>query len=355
MEDYCSFSSTSIGAMHVMRGMLCQDFSLSADCEKYTMAAVADGHGSLQYLRTDTGSRLAAECAFACVDEFIESLDGAMEILNDEKKRNKLLKQLWRSIVSLWYAAIEEDFGENPFTDEEFERLPEEYAPYIEYYKAGNYTMAYGTTLAFAVITESCAFGAQIGDGKCVAINADGSASEPIPDDPLCYDNVTTSMCQDDAVDCARYFYFPKDAIPPAIFLGTDGIDKSYWSAELFHSFYKSLALVFVNNSMNDAVELLTNSLPDVSALGSGDDVSCAGIVNTERLELCADSMQEDVDTKLSAAEEYYEEFYEKPDITYMPAENIVTEIPVINSENTDDASDSDNTSKEKDEQNNDK
>lgn len=290
--------------MHIFRGMLCQDFSLSADCEKYTLAAVADGHGSLQYLRTDTGSRLAAECAFACVDEFIESLDGVMEILDDEKRRNKLLHQLWKSIVSLWYAAIEDDFRENPFTDEELSRLPEEYAPYREYYKAGNYTMAYGTTLAFAVITDSCAFGAQIGDGKCVIINEDGSADEPIPDDPLCYDNVTTSMCQEDAEQCARYFYFPKDRIPPAIFLNTDGIDKSYWNRELFHSFYKSLALLFVNNPINDAVDLLTGYLPDISRLGSGDDVSCAGIINAPRLEKCADKLQEDVDAQLAAEDE---------------------------------------------------
>ena len=158
---------------------------------------------------------------------------------------------------------------------------------------SGRYIEAYGTTLAFAVVTENFALCMQIGDGSCVVLDENGEASEPVPEDPRCYDNVTTSMCQDDAALSYRYAYFPKDRIPPAIFLGTDGIENSYWSDEQLFGFYRGLALTFCECGIKDGVEQLKAFLPEMTRRGSGDDVSCSGVIDIERLKAIEDKLRE--------------------------------------------------------------
>lgn len=57
---YQSFHFTSIGASHIKKGTVCQDFSASVETEKYKLAVVSDGHGGADYFRSDRGSRFAA-------------------------------------------------------------------------------------------------------------------------------------------------------------------------------------------------------------------------------------------------------------------------------------------------------
>ena len=123
MEKLISFAQTSIGASHLSREQICQDSSFAADYEGYSFAAAADGHGSACYLRTDRGSRFAVECAAECVAEFLEVLDGAETALADERQREQLFNQLWRSIIARWHDKTEQDFISNPFTEEELDRI----------------------------------------------------------------------------------------------------------------------------------------------------------------------------------------------------------------------------------------
>lgn len=248
------------------------------------MAAVADGHGSPWYLRTDIGSQLCVQSAAECIDEFLCNLDNAEEILSSDKERSIVFSQLWRSIVSHWHEATESHFLENPFSEDEFSRIPEKKSYYLERYKNGDYLSAYGTTLILAVVTEKFAFIMQIGDGKCVVIGDDAEAWTPVPDDARCYDGVTTSMCQDDAVLSMRYCYFGHEEIPPAIFLGSDGIDDSYGNDELLCTFYRGLALTMVQSGSEEGKRQLAEFLPKMTEKGSGDDVSCAGIINLHKL-----------------------------------------------------------------------
>lgn len=292
MENLFSFACTNIGESHIKRGLICQDSSLSADRDGFTFAAVADGHGSLCYLRTEKGSQYAVECALSCTEEFLEGLADVEEILEDDDQREVLIDQLWRSIVARWHDMTEKDFTENPFTEEELDRIPPEFAYYRDKYLSGDYISAYGTTLAFMVVTGEFAFGLQIGDGSCCAIDTDGSAFSPIPDDPRCYDNVTTSMCQDDAVLSARYCYFSKECIPAAIFLGTDGIGNSYAGDEQLSGFYRGLALTLAENGMEEGVRQLELFLPEMTRRGSGDDVSCSGIIDMEKLRQCEEALR---------------------------------------------------------------
>jgi hypothetical protein len=194
---------------------------------------------------------------------------------------------------------VEEDYRFEPFTQEDLDSIPEQYAYYRDRYLAGNYIDAYGTTLAFAVVTDDFAFCAQIGDGSCVALDDNGDAFEPIPEDPHCHDNVTTSMCQDDAAYSARFCYFPKDSIPAVIFLGSDGIENSYCNREQLYGFYRGLALTFSENGLDEGLRQLAAFLPEMTKRGSGDDVTVAGIIDFEQLK----AMEEKLRTALEEAD----------------------------------------------------
>lgn len=292
MNNYSSFSHTIIGAFHVMNGIVCQDCSMSVDNDRYSFVAVADGHGSPQYIRTDRGSRFAVECARECADEFMDIMDGAEMLLDNERKRNKLFALLWRNVISMWYDRIADDYIKQPFTDDELNRIPDELSDYRQYYKDGNFLIAYGTTLEFFVSSEKFAFGVQIGDGKCVIVAEDGSAYSPIPDDPYCKGNITTSMCQDNANAAARFCYFEKGTIPPAVFLGTDGVDNSCWNEEQLYDLYRELAIKFAESGFEETNSYIKNFLPEITCNGSGDDVSCAGIVNIDALKKCIEELK---------------------------------------------------------------
>lgn len=292
MNNYSSFSHTFTGSMHKKKGIICQDYSMSCDCPKYAFIAVADGHGSPQYIRTDKGAKFAVESANECVEEFMELLDGAEMLLNVEKKRRTLLALLWRNVVSLWYDKVVNHYMKEPFTEDELKKIPDELAEYRDFYKRGNYLMAYGTTLEIFVVSRNFAFGVQIGDGKCVIVAEDGSAYNPIPDDPVCNGNITSSMCQDDAINSARFCYFEKSAIPPAIFLGTDGVDRSCWNEEQLYDLYRELAIKFAETGFTETNKYLEKFLPEISENGSGDDISCAGIVNISALKICIDELK---------------------------------------------------------------
>lgn len=296
MEKYSAFAETCIGASHLRRSIVCQDASIAVNKDNYSFAAVADGHGSPQYLRTDRGAQLCVKSAAECVEEFLRSLENAAEKLSSEKERRLIFSQLWRSIVSRWHEYAEADFRDNPFTGEELDRIPQDKCFYREKYIGGDYLRAYGTTLIMAVVTDEFAFGIQIGDGKCVAVGADAEVWEPIPADSRCYDCITTSMSQDDAVLSGRFCWFEKEKIPPAIFLGSDGIDDSYGDDELLYAFYRGLALTFAQSGLEEGVRQLSEFLPGMTKKGSGDDVSCAGIICLERLEKLEKALLDEVD-----------------------------------------------------------
>ena len=137
-----------------------------------------------------------------------------------------------------------------------------------------------------------------------MVIDCDSNVFAPIPDDPRCYDNVTTSMCQDDAALSARFFYLPKGLMPAAIFLCTDGVENSYWNEEQLFGFFRGLALTIVENGLEESVRQLAEFLPAMTKKGSGDDVSCAGIVDIRRLYSCSDGIREDLAAAVIAAEE---------------------------------------------------
>ena len=104
-----------------------------------------------------------------------------------------------------------------------------------------------------------------------------------IPWNDKCDANVTTSLCDEDAIAEFRYYYSKER--PVAIFLGSDGVDDSY--PELpndLYNLYRAICTEAINNGVNIVESDVEEFLPKLTAQASGDDVSIAGIIDEEAL-----------------------------------------------------------------------
>lgn len=296
---YRSFNFTSIGASHIKKGTVCQDYSASVTIDNYKLAVVSDGHGGADYFRSDRGSRFAVQAFCQCVSDAFTASDNVIQPkLNEEsflknKSRNfadaldacKTDKQLeermrWfiRSVVARWNILVESDFTSDPFSEEEMTGVSQKAK---DKYKNGERLhSAYGATLIGTVITDHFWFGIHIGDGKCVAFGKDGSDCEPIPWDEQCFLNVTTSICDSNAGSEFRYF-FDRD-IPVAVFVGSDGIDDCFSKDVHLHNFYRTVLTSFAAETEERAVKNLAEYLPELSKQGSADDMSVACIIDID-------------------------------------------------------------------------
>ena len=124
-------------------------------------------------------------------------------------------------------------------------------------------------------------------------------------------------MCQDDAALSARFFYLPKGLMPAAVFLCSDGVENSYWNEEQLFCFFRGLALTIVENGMEEGISQLAEFLPSMSNKGSGDDVTCSGIIDITKLNSCSDGIREDLEVASLAAASTVGESLEAEEIEY--------------------------------------
>lgn len=268
-----SFNTSSIGASHIRTGKECQDYSLSKSAETYSIAITCDGHGGDNYFRSAVGSKFAAEIALACIDEFLlESVAAPLE------KPETALIQLEKSIIASWNTRVWEHYEANPFTEDELSSVSDGRRKRLLSGKSIEST--YGTTLIAIAWTQNYWFAVQIGDGKAVKINLDGSADFPIPPNEKCFLNTTTSICDIDALDNFRHYY--STDLPAALFCGSDGIDDSFIRDDQLYKLYYTIGQSFAESSYADAMQELEDYLPRLSSKGSGDDVSIAGVIDLD-------------------------------------------------------------------------
>ena len=119
-------------------------------------------------------------------------------------------------------------------------------------------------------------FGIHIGDGKCVELLENGTLCEPIPWDEACEQNITTSICDSDAIE--EFRYITQKDFPAALFIGSDGIDDSYSSEMELHELYRNIFIVFADHGAEVGRNEVRDYLPKITRQGSSDDVSIAGI-----------------------------------------------------------------------------
>jgi serine/threonine protein phosphatase PrpC len=289
---YQSFSASVIGSSHIKQGKGCEDYSLHGDRNGLSVAVVSDGHGDDNCFRSAKGAERAAKCALAGILRFADiNLSKFSRTfirtpkLPEKADFEKSLRDLAKHIVASWQVNIEEDYSAVPFTAEELAKADEKHR---KKYEAGqDCSKAYGTTLIAAAVTARYWFGIHIGDGRLTALYADGTFDQPVPWDERCYLNVTTSICDDDAVDTARcYFsYHAEEAPPVAVFLCSDGVDDNYPVEEnekhLF-KLYRTIALTFAEDGFDSTCLQLKDLANSFATKGKGDDTSIAGFIDME-------------------------------------------------------------------------
>lgn len=283
IDNFVAFSATEVGFNHIKVDKVCEDASGYYSDDDVYICVIADGHGSDNYPRTDRGSRIAVDSAIACARDFVK-VANASDVLCDSDNDYAVLLQLAKSILMKWHEAVNNDYELNPFTEDELKAVSDKYkGKYTsEDVRVKKIEKAYGCTLIMYVVTEAYSFGMQIGDGKCVLVNREGTFSEPIPWDENCQLNVTTSICDDDAIQEFRFFV--SNEKPAAVFCGSDGIDDSYTNEEELHALYRSILKIFIEHGNEVGKKEIEEYLPTLTKKGSGDDVSIALIFDEYRV-----------------------------------------------------------------------
>lgn len=289
------------GESHKATNKVCQDYSYSEVNDHLAIAIVCDGHGGTSYFRSDVGARYATNITKECVTTFIDNIDKKLfhnaaftqvcalntEIENDNfDKKTKVdvaMRQLFSSIIYRWQAKILEHAHDNPLTEAEKTSLNPHYITDFE--ASQSLEKTYGCTLMCYVQTTDYWFAFHVGDGKCIAFDQEGKWSEPIPWDDRCFLNKTTSLCDADALNEFRYCYQGDGQFPVAVFLGSDGIDDSFGETTNMVNFYAQVAKMLAKDAIEESMNSIQTTLPELSAKGSQDDMSIACIYDECRLE----------------------------------------------------------------------
>ena len=290
------FATSVLGASHIRENKPCQDYSIGWQSEDSgaVVLIVCDGHGSDTYVRSNVGSRLAAEITLAAVKEFVPyegripdpewilGLQGkvkAHEEVGFGKGEGKVFEALFETIYRRWLEAIEEDSGNNPFSEEAQERLG-----------GKKLAKAYGTTLMAYVQTRDYWFAFQIGDGRMLAADENLQWKQLVPWDENCFLNQTTSLCNTHPLPMFRYAFDGTGNFPAAVFCCSDGIEDSWGDYEVaphqLHDYFSALAKYFIKEGKDSTLDRLSEFLPKLSAAASKDDMSLAGYINKDAIRL---------------------------------------------------------------------
>lgn len=297
------------GESHIAAGKVCQDYSYSKVYENGdAIAIVCDGHGGKRYFRSDVGAKIAVEVTEQKVLEFVGAVDSILkgqpftkesaistQIDNPDLEKlspiERAFRQLFSSIIFEWNTHVEAHAKANPITDDEKPGLEERWIK--EFDENHNLEKVYGCTLITFVSTPAVWFAFQIGDGKCFALDTQGKWSEPIPWDDRCFLNKTTSICDSGAIDEFRYCYCGDGTFPAAIILGSDGIDDSFGAEVNQANFYVQILKSIVREGFENTVAEIESTLPQLSKIGSQDDMSISMIFNLDEIKRLYPSMIE--------------------------------------------------------------
>lgn len=212
-------ASSVRGASHRASGRPNQDAwagsPADSACAETGFVALADGHGGSVYYRSDQGSSFAVDTARLLSEEVLAGGSAGL----DEPAWRGLVERL----VDQWTARVLAHAQQHPPTAEEQARVPDAF-------HAGVDPMtAYGSTVLWALATRDALLLAQIGDGDLIVVGPDGTASRPLPDDPLLVANQTTSLCLPDAARYARLVSVDLAEQPVELLIAsTDGYANSF-------------------------------------------------------------------------------------------------------------------------------
>lgn len=260
------FNISIQGFSHISKGLVCQDSSGFYCDDNISIAVVADGHGSQKHFRSDIGSKMAVQIAINSIKDFIMDKNSFNEAIKNNS--NKVLTRIESNIVYNWNNSVNEHYNNNPVCEEETSEISKS-----ELSKISIESM-YGSTLIVAAMTNQYWFGMQIGDGSCVSLYQNGETKLQIPTDDRLIANLTTSLCDCDAIHNFRHYY--SDIMPIALLVSTDGLSSSFFEENTFLSFNRRIISQMTNYDF--ALESLKQHLYKRSKEGSYDDISISAI-----------------------------------------------------------------------------
>ena len=271
------------GASHIRKNIPCEDYGMKYENEHCRIFVLGDGHGDTNCPRSSIGSEYVCKTAVECLCEFEKNIRECSwtEKIFDPKEAEALVRQLIRSIVGKWSEKVSEEYSSHPLSEEEIGGLSEEYA--LKYKSGQRIGHIYGTTLIAGLQTDRYLLLIHQGDGRCVAFDKNGDPSQPVPWDEKCMANITTSVCDDDAVSRCRYNVIDMSENPViACFSGSDGVEDSFSSFDSMYSFYRMLIKRICEDGAAETEKYLMEYLPEFSAKGSADDTTICGIIDIE-------------------------------------------------------------------------
>lgn len=279
METFYSFASSIIGQSHLDKGSPLQDASKVYEDERCSVIVVSDGHGSENFPRSDRGSEFACTVAVEAVREFLAEVEPAQ--LRTDAVRDATISQLCKNILLRWNNAVLIDATREPFKEEEVVKVKENYRR--AYLNGEAVVHAYGATLLLVVLTRNFFLAVRNGDGECVAMDAQGNFTTPVPKNDKNEASFVTSLCDEDAIEDFRYFY--TEELPAAVMLCSDGVENSYVHLDELFSLYRNVCRKAAHESGPATKEEVVRALPVITARGSGDDVSIACCLNLAQLQ----------------------------------------------------------------------
>lgn len=280
------FAASVHGKKYRERNLPCQDSFMICDSDGVQAIAVADGHGSKNYFRSDTGAQIAVKVAFEQMKRFCS------DVTAEQRFSDSGIKNFEFALWSEWLAAVKKHWRENPVSDAEirWQAVSDKIkAHYLSDEK--NIPAAYGTTLICAVSIGSQVLIEQIGDGSCVVLQRNSEFKIPLPPDDDDFANMTASLCSADACNKFRHAVLScagdLPLAPAAIFLSTDGLDDCYpilANDEWLCKFYDDTIIYSLKKiglrATRDAVR--DELLPYMTEHGSNDDIALAYMVTED-------------------------------------------------------------------------
>jgi serine/threonine protein phosphatase PrpC len=273
---YIGFKALAQGDSHKEKNLPCQD---AVECKVFNaggIAIVADGHGSEKHFRSDRGSKIAVQVAFDAIVDFLKLL--VKENKHEEKRwrgdasrGEEQLQQLEAYIISHWRQEVLADFTKYPLTETEGLICAENN---IDAESENDRVRMYGTTLIAAMTQKAFWIALQIGDGKCVILDPEGTPRFPVPEDENLGGGKTTSLCDTNALENFRHS-FGLETIK-GVTVASDGVTDSF-IPEKYLDLHRRIYSDFCDNEKT-ANEGIQKSLPVWSSKGSRDDVSMAGV-----------------------------------------------------------------------------
>ena len=237
------------------------------------VAVVSDGHGSPRHFRSQIGSSLAVSTVAATLQAFLRDSVASNSHVPFVPEQ---VHELERKIVSGWLSAVLSDLDQNPFTEAELATLEKLDGAEGRAVVESSPELAYGATLLAAAATDKVLLYLQLGDGEILSVNAQGTATRPLPPDDRLIANQTTSLCQPEAWKDFRSTWVTDGALPSLVLLSTDGYANSFRSDEDFLKIGQDYLQIIREQGLSSLAEELPAILTEATQQGSGDDITLA-------------------------------------------------------------------------------